>query len=443
MSEPSRVTEEMMVDLLADVQVGELPPGLGGARPVQLAATRYRQGGRTQYHVAVPVAEMTRLIVNRPDPNRPLEGNRKVDANRAKKFGDYLLKSRDWVSPAVIVRVPAHEVDFDAKVTLADGTAWGILSIPLDMLTEIVLLDGQHRTLGVFLALEAINERIARLRQTIARMKEQDADLAAIHEQQERLENDLRIRKRLGDEHLSIDVAEVGPDEAKQMFGDINNNAKGVNPDFTTILDQRDVVNRIAVQVIETHVLLQDRVELGQSARMSPANPNLIGAKGVADICRAVLVGRGRVGARVEDEIAKNMAASVKKVEQYLDVLIGAFDSLRDVMEGREEPRTLREKSMLTSSTILRVLGMVYYELTHGNPDQGERSWSRAEIEDFFRKLGPHFTRIPVAEGDRFWLDTKAFLPGGMAPLASQGAIRALSDSIVGWARLGLPDTQP
>jgi hypothetical protein len=37
----------------------------------------------------------------------------------------------------------------------------------------------------------------------------------------------------------------------KQMFVDIVNNTKGVNRDFTTILDQRDVINRIAAELIE------------------------------------------------------------------------------------------------------------------------------------------------------------------------------------------------
>lgn len=137
-----------MSTTLEEVDLGGLPPGLGSARPVELAATRYQQGGRTQYHIAVPVAEMARLIVQRPDPNRPLPGNRKVDAKRANDFAKYILTNDDWVSPAIIVRVPKHEVHFTSKAEFEDGTAWGVLAIPLDVLTEIVLLDGQHRTLG-------------------------------------------------------------------------------------------------------------------------------------------------------------------------------------------------------------------------------------------------------------------------------------------------------
>jgi len=428
-----------MTNVVRGFDPGELPPGLGGARPVQLPGTKYQQGRRIQFHAAIPVAELARII-QRPDPSRPLAGNRKVDAKRAKKFADYILKNRDWVSPAVIVRVPPDEVEFDVKVPFEDGTAWGVLNIPLDLLTEIVLLDGQHRTLGVFLALETINERIARHRQTISNLREQLVDAVAIREEEHRLEEDLRIRKRLSDEHISIDIAEVDEDQAKQMFGDINNNAKGVNPDYTTLLDQRDVINRIAVQLIETHVLLQDRVETGQLTRMTQSNANLLGAKSVADIARAVLVGTGRVGVRVEDEISRDVSMNAHKVEQFLDVLIGAFDDLRDVTEDRLTPKELRAKSMLGSSTMLRVLAAVYHELSVSDPESdSSRAWSRAEVEDFFRRLSPHLARIPVTPTDKLWLDTKAFLEGGNAPLASQGAIKALAGALVDWARHGLP----
>jgi DNA-sulfur modification-associated len=431
-----------VTSVLSDITVDDLPPGLGGAKPVELAATRYRQGGRVQYHITIPVAELIRLV-QRPDPNRPLQGNRKVDPRRAKKFGEYLLKNNDWVSPAVIVRVPRHEVGFEPKVELPDGTAWGVLRIPLDILSEIVLLDGQHRSLGIFIALELINDRITRLRETISKMKELGQGDDAVAAEERRLGEDIHVRRRLGEEHISIDIAEVGEQHARQMFGDINNNAKGVNPDYTTVLDQRDVVNRIAVQLIESHVLLQDRVEMGQSTRMTPSNENLLGAKGVADIVRAVLVGTGRVGARVEDEISKNMAASTRKVEQFLDVLIAAFDDLRDIADNRLSPRDLRARSMLGSVTMLRVLAAVYHELTKSDPFSSKIAWSRAEVEDFFRKLSPHLRRIPISSKDEFWLDTKAFVQGGTAPMASQGSIKSLVSTMVEWARDGLPDSQP
>ena len=176
---------------------------------------------------------------------------------------------------------------------------------------------------------------------------------------------------------------------------------------------------------------------------MSPGNENFLGAKGVADIVRAVLVGTGRVGVRVEDEISKNMARSTRRVEQFLDVLVAAFDDLRDIADNRQSPRDLRERSMLGSVTMLRVLAATYHALTKSDPASGKIAWSRAEVEDFFRKLAPHLRRIPITAKDKFWLDTKAFVSGGTAPMASQGSIKSLVSTMETWARNGLPDTQP
>lgn len=431
-----------MTSTMETIDIGTLPAGLGAARPVELAATKYMQGGRIQYHIAVPVAEMARLIVQRPDPNRPLPGNRKVDAKRAMDFAKYILTNDDWISPAIIVRVPKHEVSFESRHDFPDGTAWGVLRIPLDVLTEIVLLDGQHRTLGIFDALEGINNRIKRLRETISGLKDQLADPVAIRKEEKRLEDDINIRKRLSEEHISIDIAEVGENQAKQMFGDINNNAKGVNPDFKAFLDQRDIVNRIAVELMENHVLLQDKVEIGQGGKMTPGNENFIGVKGVADISRAVLVGTGRVGVRVEDEIQRSMVETVKKVSQFFDVLVAAFDDLRDLAENRLTPKDLRAKTMLGSSTLLRVLAATYYQLTRFD-ESGKKAWSRAEVEDFFHGLSPLLERIPIADTDKVWLDTGVILVGSSAPIARQGSIKTLVDVFVDWAQNGIPTEDP
>lgn len=418
----------------------EMPAGIGGARPVELPATKYRQGGRTQYHIAISVSAVTRLIVTRPDPNRPLEGNRKVDASRAKKFGQYMLQNSNWVAPGIIVRMPLGEVSFLPKYQFDDNTSWGILQIPLDMLTEILLLDGQHRTLGIFMALDDINKKIQAQRQLISNLRDQEQPTNVIYEQEERLKHIMRQRSKLNEEHISIDLVEVAPDKAKLMFADINNNAKGVNADLTTVLNQRDIVNRIALQLIESHALLQDRVELGQSSRMSPTNPNLIGAKGVADIVRAVIVGTGRVGARIEDEIMSNLEVYRKRVEQFLDILVAAFDEFGLLIDGRLDPQELRGQTMLGSMTMLRVLAATYHELTRTGSDSSMRVYSRSEVEDFFRHLAPLLRRIPISTDDRLWLGTKVFTPGATAPLARQGSISSLVSNFVSWARDGIPN---
>ncbi len=414
---------------------------IGAPKPIEVPATRYHQGGRTMFHVTLTLAQLTQLIPKRPDPNQPMEGNRRVDPGRAGKFAQYVLAKEDWVSPAIIVRAPSGEVDFDVIHPFDDGTAWGILKIPLHVLTEILLLDGQHRTLGAFIAIDEINEQIRSKRDAV-QAAANDENAPVLAELNASLNKLIATRERLNKEHIAVDLALVSTNQGKQMFVDIASNAKGVNRDFTTILDQRDVINRIAVDLMENHPLLIDRVEIGQSTRMSTTNPNFIGAKTVADLVRAVNIGvSGRIGKRVEDELTRNMPAAVAKVVAFLDVLVASSPELQHLVDEEIEPVELRaenspERSMIASATMLRALAGAYHDLTKPPVSQGDpMALKRSEVEVFFSKLAPKLREIPITENEQFWMSTGAFMPGTSAPQASQGNINALVASLVSWAR--------
>lgn len=407
----------------------DLPPGLGAAKPVQLPATRYRQGGREMYHMVVPLAALPQLV-SRPDPSRPIEGNRKVNAKHAEDFGNYVLDNKTWVAPSIIVRAPSGDVTFEVKAPFGDGAAWGILSIPLHVLTEILILDGQHRSLGIFLAIDKTNQRIAELVDSV-RAAQNNGDVNAERELQGELDLQKKLREKLGHEHLSIDIALVSNSEASQLFADINTNLRGVSKDFTTILDQRNVVNRIALDLIENHPLLVNRVETGQENRMSSRNANLLGAKSVADIVRAILVGSGRISARRESEIEAAQADAVRRVGAFLDVLVDSFEDIEAVVNGEIDPVTLRELSMLGSATMLRVLAITYHDLV----TDAENALSRSEVGDYFHSIEDHMREVPVEADNEFWMSTRAFVPGSTAPQARTGAVGGLVGALTTRAR--------
>jgi hypothetical protein len=412
----------------------DLPAGLGAARPIQLPATRYRQGGREMYHMVLTLAALPQLVA-RPDPARPVEGNRKVDAKHARDFGDYVLENKTWVAPSIIVRAPSGDVTFDERAQFEDGSAWGILSVPLHVLTEILILDGQHRSLGIFMAIDKVNARIAELVDTV-RAAEANGNDAATEQVRALLEAAKARREKLSREHFSIDLALVSNNDAKQLFADINTNLRGVSKDFTTILDQRGIINRIALQLIETHPLLVDRVETGQENRMSSRNPNLLGAKAVADIVRAVLVGGGRVSARRESELEANQADAIQRVGTFLDVLVESFPGLASLIDGDTDPIALRETSMLGSSTMLRVLAITYHDLI----DATDHPLSRPEVADFFRALSPRMAEVPVDPDNEFWMSTRAFVPGNFAPQARTGSVSSLVSALVERAHTSTSD---
>ena len=420
---------------MTDVALSDVK-GIVGLQPVEIPVTKYLQGQRIHYHAALPISQAVRLI-QRPDPSRPFPGNRKVDPSRARKFAGYLIKNKDWISPSLLVRVPRGEVIFDVKARLGHDVSWGVLTIPLDVLSAVTILDGQHRTLGLFNALETLNADISKARDLCESLAAHGADEEIQKEQYYRLQTLLNERHRVSEECISIELVEVNDEQSAQIFGDINNNAKGVNPDFTTVLDRRDVINRVAMELIESHPLLRDRVELGQGGRMSVANPHLLGARAVADITRTVLIGTGRLSPRMFSEIEASPSAAVGKVSLWLNILLDSFVELQDIMNGTLSPRELRERTMLGSSTMLRSLAACYHA-TVVEPDGG-RPLTLEQYESFLKKLAGSMRRIPIQSDDRFWLDTGAFVEGAKAPLARQGSYKALTDALTAWARGGLP----
>lgn len=411
---------------------------VGVIQPVKIPATRFKQGDRTQYHIVIPVLQVNKSI-QRPDPEKPLPQNRRVDPSRAKKFSEYVRKNRDWVAPGIIVRTPSHELQFEISREFANGTAWGILSIPLELIQQLPILDGQHRTLGLHYAEQKVYEEIQKLKTLLKEQKEQGQPDSYLERTNSQLAMEESILGRLRTDHISIDIVEVDEKDAKQLFTDINNNAKGVNPDFTTMLDQREAVNRIAVDLINTHPLLKDIVEEGQSTRMSSSNENLIGAKAVADIVRSTIVGTGRIGARVEDEIGRNPRFYNNRVAEFLTLLMKAFPGLSDVAAGRSSPKELRSHSMLGSATMLRVLACVFHELvpTADSDDFGVHKKQLDEVEKFFASLDGHMEEIPMDKDNPLWMSTNAFIPQSNAPQARLGSISSLVNSLVDWAHEG------
>src|SRR6266511_532730 len=257
--------------------------GVGVARRLELPAFRYRQGGRTQYTIVVSVLEVPTFVARKPDPEKPLDGNRKVDGPRAKRFGEYVYDKLDWVSPAVFVGVPRehNSLKFDEKASFGNGSAFGILSIPANETQHILIVDGQHRTLGFHTLDEIIDARRRQLLRLIEMAEKNEGEELGEHRK-----NLKKLSTRLGElgaEHITIEIVEATEAERVQIFADIANNAKGIRPDFKVFSDQRDVVNRIAREVATEHPLfVEGGVEDGQSASMGASNPNLIGAKIVA-----------------------------------------------------------------------------------------------------------------------------------------------------------------
>jgi hypothetical protein len=160
---------------------------------------------------------------------------------------------------------------------------------------------------------------------------------------------------------------------------------------------------------------------------MTTKNPNLMGAKHVADITRAVAVGvAGRIGKKRETEL--DDAAVTEAIHKFLECITEAFTDLAAVADGKVTPLQLRQESLLGSVGMFRVLAGVYHDLTEDMDIDDE------EVTEFFHRLNPHMN-APVTNSS-LWRTTKAnadFEPNASSPIMRTQNLQHLVAVIVSW----------
>jgi len=388
-------------------------------------ATRYKQGHRTVYSIDFSVREIITFLP-KPDPKKPLDvtsTNRKIYPAHASGFGNYVLTEEEWVSPALLLRGPNVFTFIDALPDLDTGsTQFGQLGIPKDARTEIQIVDGQHRTLGFHLAWETLNEQISKVRSLLAAAKK-SGEQAVIKEFEARLGELLERRDTLATERVSVQIVVVEqPTEARRIFVDINDNAKGITGAVKSRFDDRKVLSRALNRVLENNSFLDEKVDL-QMDRVTGNSEYLLGAKHVADILRAITVGNGRIGKRLEDELDDQEIAS--EFDDFIEVMVEAFPPLAELESGDLTPAELRAQSLIGSNVILRAFAAAWFELKKAD-------WTVDEIRDAFSTFAPHMGPVFPDPKDS-WFKVGVFpsnAEGTTYPTSRAQDFKALTDFI-------------
>lgn len=393
----------------------------------RLFATRYRQGGRTVYLIALTPRQLIDLI-QKPDPERPNPGNRRIRPSHARGFASYYLEHDNWVIPGIILRAPSI-FDFEPSLEAeADGSAFGVVSYPRRRQTEIQILDGQHRILGFHLALEKLTadrEKAVGHLQSARRTSEKGS--RAIRDAEKAIAAIDARQDRFYAERIAVEV-QVTDDLSgyRQMFYDIAENAIGITAAVKARFDGRKAINRALEPVLE-HPLLRDRIDLNLD-RLGASNPSLLSAKHVLEILRANTVGiDGRIGKRKEEGLIDQEIA--RQGLALFSTFTDLFAPLKQVQDGQLTPQQLRASSMLGSPLMLRILAGVNWDLkeNHGFTD--------GAVRDFFSLLAPHMAS--PAHENSIWktkVPDHVFEDGSLSPRGRRQDYAALVDTFVDWA---------
>lgn len=387
-------------------------------------ATRYKQGGRSVFSLDLALTQIAGLLPA-PDPAHPTEGNRRIKEAHARAFGDYVREQPDWVAPALVLRAPDIFV-FESREKIG-GTEFGVISFPRLASTDLRILDGQHRILGIHLAIRAMAEELEKKRGLLAAAKRNGEEAPVLQMFEKQIATLNEQRERFDRERTTVQIFIEDDQMAfKQMFFDIADNALGISSSVRARFDSRKVVNRSLEDVMK-HALLKGRVDPEQD-RMGRNNPNLMGAKHVAEIVRTLAVGiDGRIGRRLEDELRED--ALVEKANNYFDALLAAFAPLGAVTDNEITTEELRKSSLLGSTVMLRVLAGVFAELTD------KQAFDDEDVTDFFRKLALHMAGPATVDG--IWVTRvgdDVFSPGAFAPRSRRQDLKTLRDTMVEWA---------
>lgn len=393
-------------------------------------ATRYRQGGRTVYSLDLSLAEIASLIPA-PDPNVVLPGNRAITLSHAQGFADYLRARPDWIGPALLLRGPSM---FDFTALETDGGVpnreYGLMGFPRAAANDLRIVDGQHRILGIHLAIRGIAADLDKARSALASAKKTDAFQAVQDDLKKQVSTILEQRKRFENERVSVQVV-VEEDQSayEQMFADIADNVRPISASVSTRFDKTQVVNR-TLRLVMMHPLLLDHLELEKDV-LGRNNPKFLSAKQVVDLIRILTVGLdGRINRRRESELSENEMA--KKVNAFLDTLVEAFPQLEGVQDGTVQPAALRQSSMLGSPVTLKVLAGTYFDLLACD-------LSEADILDYFKKLDPYLSTPATDE----WVEAVGgdlFFAGALASGSRRQDLKQYKTALVSWALTELPE---
>lgn len=400
----------------------------------ELLAQRYNREGKSLFVIALPI-QLVATHLPIPDPDVPFEGNRRVDMGRARKFAEYWLENERWATPPLLLDTTYPLArDFQPKLKV-HGVEFGIVRMPHNSAGELQILDGQHRILGWKIASGQIIADLRTAREQLQSAKERNDDIAVqvLQDKVNRLDHQA---SRLRDEYVTMEILEgVTLAEHKQFFHDIAVNAKGISKSVTMGFDQRHLLNRVAMDLAESQLLFEDRIEM-EKDRVAASNENLISGKTLVDIVKAVILGvDGRMTPRREAAFGETSVGSL--VEGFVATLISSFDDLQSVEDGDLSPIELREKSLLGSPTILRVLAGAYHLLAVDSTDEDKpvaTEDGRKKARLLFEKLAPQMG-LPISDD---WFDTGFFPePTSKAPSSRTQDLRALTALLAKWGETG------
>jgi hypothetical protein len=389
-------------------------------------AVEYHQGGRQTFEVNLTLSSIPRFVTA-PDPNRPVEGNRRVDVGHARGIAEYVRTRANGLIPTIVLRCPSGTLDFvpNPDVLVKGGVRFGTLRIPKSKIQDLHIVDGQHRVLGLEIATRDIGDDRLSLKSQI--VDAQDAGNIPVKKE---LEEQLKVIEeqlaRISRERTTVQIVVVDSiKEFKQIFVDMNDTAKGVKLSQVIEFDSSNPLYGASIK-LSTHRLFDGKTEREKN-NVGDNSPDLVSLANLFQFVKAASFGiSGRVSDARMKEISRDVTPLVRVANGAVDRLIEAFPLLEDLASGAISPAEAREKSPLARANTMRVLI---------GADSALRTIGveAADIPAFYMQLSNELSG-PFTRGNRlFQASGSAFPLDAMAPGSRNQNLKDAVNVIVGF----------
>jgi DNA sulfur modification protein DndB len=276
----------------------------------EFPAVQGLQGGRQYFATCIPFRALSRMLAI--DTGNTLDrSQRDVDEKRAKALAEYIKDNpQGFVIPSLTGVINADELKFTEH---KEGTFAGTISVPMD--AEIKLFDGQHRAVGILLAIKEC------------------AGLGA---------NSVPVQ-------LFTDMSLAA---RQQAFSDINSNAKAVSTSLNQTYNKRDEATQ-ALADIAADGPLASYIEYEKNS-VAGKSEKFFALKNVVDANRILL----RLGKKVapqadQVEFAKRWWKKIARVVKWENTLI--FDGFT-AERGREEFITYHAVGLMALARLWNII---------------------------------------------------------------------------------------
>jgi DNA-sulfur modification-associated len=425
--------------------------------------THFQQLGLKAISLHITIDQITAGFIQRPDPNAKLSHNRAIKPTHADDFASYLLRGAEdesgkWnvIVPALSLFTSPHSVTFEPREDIPAGDiSFGIVRI--DKTEPVKIWDGQHRTLGAYIAIERLNKKVSEALNAQA-TAEADGQVERANQLALQADSLRMIRRKLGQLVIPVAIAlETNEQRIAELFADVADNAKGINATALARLDQRNVFNRAATAMYEGRddwSLLEGLID-DDNASVTQNNPHWTTYRDVAAVAQTAFLGYGARWTENKEEslLSDAQLEILVNAREFYEALAAAFPDVDDVLTGTIEPNELRgggsRTSLLSSSTTIRALASAWYDLRYGHrwTKAGSRTVSAGLITEPWtpQRITAAFARLPSMDAgsdkvlNRFWKSLDIIEAPYAAPTARAGNIRILSMAIVEHAESEAP----